>query len=107
MLRGPFNGTILQDSGRPVEGILTDFSGPHLSMDWDFYFCTLRLDNGEHVKLSIRDWDDGLAIGQRVKGEMGPKGIFTGHEHADAIKRAEPPSIFKRLKTTIVQKFGR
>ncbi|MFN5616079.1 MAG: hypothetical protein ACK45V_10410 [Brevundimonas sp.] len=107
MLRGPFNGTILEDTGRPVEGILTAFSGPHLRMDWDFYFCTLRLDNGEHVKLSIRDWDDSLMIGQRFKGEMGSKGIFEGHEHADTIKRADPPSIFKRLKANIAQKFGR
>jgi hypothetical protein len=106
MLGGLFNSTTLKDTGKPFEGILTAFSGPHRRLDWDFYYCTLKLDNGEHINLSIKDWDNSLVIGQRIKGKMARKGIFEGREHADTVKRAEPPSIFKRLKTAIAHKFG-
>lgn len=108
MLRKSFEPVVIAEyRDRPVEGVLTAFHGPVTRMDWPFYFCTLRLDSGEMVNLSVDNWDTRLAIGQRVHGYMHHKGLFTEHEAVEALKPAKPPSVFKRLKTTIAQKFGR
>ena len=110
MLRGSFRDKAYVSARKPVEAVLTDVSlWPETHMDWEFHFCTLRLDNGEYVRASISNWDDSLMVGQRVRGLMLPKekGIFTGLAHFKALERVGPPSVFKRLQTAIARKFGR
>lgn len=110
MLRGSFRDKAYVSDRKPVEAVLTEVSlWPETHMDWQFHFCTLRLDNGEHVRTSISNWDNSLMVGQRVRGLMLPKGkgIFTGHAHIDALERVGPPSVFKRFQTAIAKKFGR
>lgn len=110
MLRGSFNEGAFQDETRMIEAVLVDFTGPHTRMDWPFYFCTLRLDSGEHIRASIKDWSNGLQEGQRVRGKMLVRGIFTDHSHFDVLERANPtapPSLLNRLRGVIERTFGR
>lgn len=106
MLRGLFKDKASIDSYRQVEGVLTNVSGPHTHSDWPFYFCTLRLDNGENIRLSISD-EKNVVYGQRVRGRINPICIFTGHEHINTLERVGPPSVLRRLQTAITRKFGR
>lgn len=107
-MRGAFNAIRSRRDNSQVEGVLVSYTGPHLAMDLDFYFCKLRLDDGQEVSASISEWDQSLKVGQRVRGRTNATGVFSGNVHLNVLERAPAHSAFLlRVKGLIGWKPGR
>lgn len=111
MLHGLFNRRSFNpDAGTKwVEGVVLYNEGTGVSLDWEFGFCVLDLDNGDIIDVSITNGPV-PPFGTRVRGRMYDRGIFEGRKHFKSltpVSQHSPRSLAKRAIGKLQQKFGK